>query len=308
MKRHAQIVGLLLTVFMLGALVQQKPDAETQAEPESADAQQKRCRWCDRTDHKGRLQGGADVKWGENNPIYPEEHRWCNSCRNKYTRYKSAQAAADKTSQPQHCDEDTVMADQSLSPRGTSTTSANHSAAFAAQTAADSRSKIGSLTQKRQLEERARNLAQECSAAKKAKRREEAKNKALQHDNDALRKHINDLETAEGHATYLRNTSKANALFKKEGFTSGWHAVAKPLVYPSTMRSSPTPQKRISNLLFFDASFSIRFVLEDPTIMDDVAINVSNCSSSVVSCALISPDSPCRSPIAVQILNSRCCI
>ena len=40
MKRHAQIVGLLLTVFVLGALVQQEPDTEMHAEPESADVQQ----------------------------------------------------------------------------------------------------------------------------------------------------------------------------------------------------------------------------------------------------------------------------
>jgi hypothetical protein len=45
-------------------------------------------------------------------------------------------------SSQQH-DEDTVMADQSLSPRGASTSRANHSAA---QTAASSHTNIGVLT------------------------------------------------------------------------------------------------------------------------------------------------------------------
>ena len=68
MKRHAQIVGLFLTVGMLGVPVLQQPDAETPAEPEVV----------------------AET------PAEPESAD---------AQLRSAAAAADKTSQPQHCGE-----------------------------------------------------------------------------------------------------------------------------------------------------------------------------------------------------------
>jgi len=89
--------------------------------------------------------------------------------------------------------------------------------AFAAQTAADSSTRISVLSPGR-LRKQAENLAEESKRVKKARRAVEEKNTLLQRDNDTLRQHIDDLETVNDQAAFLRDVGKVNNHMAKEGF------------------------------------------------------------------------------------------
>eukprot|EP00286_Rhodomonas_abbreviata_P014443 CAMPEP_0181326048 /NCGR_PEP_ID=MMETSP1101-20121128/21272_1 /TAXON_ID=46948 /ORGANISM="Rhodomonas abbreviata, Strain Caron Lab Isolate" /LENGTH=297 /DNA_ID=CAMNT_0023434439 /DNA_START=88 /DNA_END=983 /DNA_ORIENTATION=- len=227
MKRHGQLVGLLLTVFVLGVLVDSGTDAraaDTASKSAEAQVLPDFAAGAARTATALFCKEKQIVSWGDRQPLHQQSQKWCGACRNQHKRWVKTLAQPNwstaATAAAMHLDSDGGTAGASQTSAGPVAGSSDlpvPAEAFAAQTAADSSTRISVLSPGR-LRKQAENLAEESKRVKKARRAVEEKNTLLQRDNDTLRQHIDDLETVNDQAAFLRDVGKVNNHMAKEGF------------------------------------------------------------------------------------------